>query len=245
MITLRAQVAARGLAVELAVPTGETLAVVGPNGSGKSTIISLLCGLLVPDSGQLVVAGRTVFDITGFDSAGTRRRCWVAPHRRRVAVLAQDALLFPHLDVRDNVAFGPRSHGLSKRTARERATTWLAQVGADQLADRPVHELSGGQAQRVALARALAVEPELLLLDEPLSGLDVDSAAQLRAVLRRTLGSRTTVLVTHDAADVAALADDVVVLEAGRVVESGAASELLAHPTSRFASSLMATHGGR
>ena len=165
------------------------------------------------------------------DDAGT----WVPPHDRGVALLAQDALLFPHLTARDNVAFGPRSAGRGRAEARAAADHWLAEVDAADLADRRPSELSGGQAQRVALARALAVEPRLLLLDEPMAALDVAVAPALRQVLRRVLAGRSAVLVTHDVLDALLLADRVVVLEDGRVVEQGPTSEVLARPRSPFA----------
>ncbi len=143
------------------------------------------------------------------------------PHDRKVALLAQEPLLFPHLGVLDNVAFGPRSGGARRRTAHEAARRWLDEVDVADLADRKPGQLSGGQAQRVAVARALAAEPRLLLLDEPLAALDVAVAPALRQTLRRVLADRTVVLVTHDVLDALLLADRVVVLEGGRVVESG------------------------
>jgi molybdate transport system ATP-binding protein len=230
---LAASVPDRQLDVALERPGGTSLAVLGPNGSGKSSLLGVLAGLLAPARGRVELDGRTLLDV---DATGVR--AWVPAHRRRVALLAQDPLLFPHLDVLDNVAFGPRSAGLPRREARALARRWLGEVDAGDLADRPAHALSGGQAQRVALARALAAEPELLLLDEPLASLDVDVAGAVRATLGRVLAGRTTILVTHDVLDVALLADDVVVLEAGRIVEAGPARDVMRMPRSAFAASL-------
>ncbi|WP_432514998.1 sulfate/molybdate ABC transporter ATP-binding protein [Kineococcus sp. SYSU DK001] len=222
--------APRALAVRCEVAAGEVLAVLGPNGAGKSTLLALLAGLLRPTAGRVVLDGRVLAD----------DRTRVPPHRRGVGLLAQDPLLFPHLSVEDNVAFGPRSAGASRRRARARAAGLLAEVGAAGFAARRPHELSGGQAQRVALARALAAEPRLLLLDEPLAALDVTAAPEVRQVLRRVLrgGDRTAVLVTHDPLDALALADRVVVLDAGRVVERGAVQDVLTTPRSAFGARL-------
>ncbi|MBD8062648.1 sulfate/molybdate ABC transporter ATP-binding protein [Oceanitalea stevensii] len=229
-LAVRAAVPERDVEVELTVPAGRVLALLGPNGAGKSTVLGLAAGTVRPGSGEVRVAGRRV--------AG--EGAWVPPHARRISLLAQEPLLLPHLDVLANVAFGPRARGVARRAADELARTRLAEVGAEALAERRVHRLSGGQAQRVALARALAPDPHLLLLDEPLSALDVDAAAQLRQVLRAALrgSGRTAVVVTHDLLDVLALADDVVVLEAGRVVEQGTTAEVLGRPRSGFGARL-------
>ncbi|WP_110182635.1 sulfate/molybdate ABC transporter ATP-binding protein [Nocardioides solisilvae] len=230
-LELAARVPARDVEVELEVGAGETVALLGPNGAGKSTVLSVAAGLVVPDAGRVVLDGRVLTDA----APGARRRVQVPPHDRRTALLAQDASLFPHLDALDNVAFGPRSAGAGRRTARDAARRWLAAVGAEDLAHRRPRQLSGGQAQRVALARALAAEPALLLLDEPMAALDVGVTPALRQVLRRVLADRTVLLVTHDVLDAVLLADRVVVLDAGRVVEQGATGDVLARPRSDFA----------
>ena len=161
----------------------------------------------------------------------------VPVHRRRVGLLSQQALLFPHLTARENVAFGPRCAGQGRRAAGTVADRWLAEMGVAELADRRPSELSGGQAQRVAIARALAVEPDLLLLDEPFAALDVDAAPAVRAVLRRVVRDvgQTVLLVTHDVLDAVVLADRLVVLADGEVVEQGPTAEVLARPRSGFA----------
>lgn len=227
-LSVHATVAARGVRLDVDLPAGSVLGVLGPNGAGKSTLVELAAGLLRPDDGVVRVGGRTV--------AGPG--AWVPPHARGAALLAQRPLLFPHLDALGNVAFGPRSQGLRRHRAAEVAQARLAEVGAAALAGRRPHQLSGGQAQRVALARALAPDPRVLLLDEPFSALDVQAADELRQVLRTVLHGRTAVLVTHDLLDVLALADAVVVLDGGRVVEAGATLEVLTRPRSAFAARL-------
>lgn len=232
MTGLRAELALRrkdfALDVRIGVPVGSVLAVLGPNGSGKSTLLDLLAGLTAPDRGRIELDGRLLTD--------TATGVSVPSHRRGVGLLAQDALLFPHLSVRANVAFGPRSRGRSGADSRADADRWLAEVAAADLADVRPRALSGGQAQRVAVARALAAEPDLLLLDEPLAALDVDAAPAIRALLRRVLAAdgRTTILVTHDPLDALVLADHVVVLAAGRITEDGPTRDVLARPRTAF-----------
>ncbi|RPF27085.1 ABC transporter ATP-binding protein [Georgenia muralis] len=229
-VAVHAEVAARGLRLDVEARPGRVLGVLGPNGAGKSTLLALVAGLAAPSSGTVHVAGRLV--------AGPRT--WVPPHDRRVTLLAQDPLLFPHLTALDNVAFGPRAAGTGRRDADRLALELLGQVGCADLAERRPAALSGGQSQRVALARALAPDPEVVLLDEPLSALDVGSAAEMRHLLRGVLrgSGRTAVLVTHDLLDVLAVADDVVVLDGGTVVEAGPVGEVLTRPRSRFAAEL-------
>ncbi|MEZ0491736.1 sulfate/molybdate ABC transporter ATP-binding protein [Kineococcus sp. TBRC 1896] len=221
----------RDLDVALDVAAGQVVAVLGPNGAGKSTLLALLAGLLRPTAGRIVLDGTVLAEGGG---------AFVPPHRRGVGLLAQEALLFPHLDVAANVAFGPRSTGASRSRARARASEVLTEVGMAGFADRRPHQLSGGQAQRVAIARALAADPRLLLLDEPLAALDVAAAPEVRQVLRRVLGrgERSAVLVTHEPLDALALADRAVVVEAGRVVEDGSVQQVLTAPRSRFAAQL-------
>ncbi|WP_020669965.1 sulfate/molybdate ABC transporter ATP-binding protein [Amycolatopsis nigrescens] len=212
-----------GLDVEFEVPGGGVLAVLGPNGSGKSTLLGCLAGLVRPDRAAITLNGRSLAGLPAY--------------RRGVGLLAQDPLLFPHLSALDNVAFAPRSSGEGKAKSRELARGWLAEVDAGQLAGRRPGRLSGGQAQRVAVARALAGEPELLLLDEPLAALDVDAAPAVRGLLRRVLrkpSARCTVLVTHDPLDALALADHVLVLAGGRIVERGPTREVLSAPRTAF-----------
>ena len=202
----------RGVETAFDVAEGETVALLGPNGAGKSTVLAVTSGLLRPDRGRVVLHGRRLTSRGGQD-----REVHVPPHDRQIALLAQEPLLFPHLTVLDNVAFGPRSAGSSRRASREAAGRWLHEVDLDSLADRRPAQLSGGQAQRAAVARALAADPKLLLLDEPMAALDVAVTPALRQTLRRVL------------------ADRVVVIEDGVIVEQGPCAEVLSQPRSGFA----------
>jgi molybdate transport system ATP-binding protein len=228
-VSVRAVIDARGLDVEFTVAPGEVLAVIGPNGAGKSSVLHVIAGLLRPDEGAVSVAQRRLTD--------TASGVQVPVHSRRVGLLLQDPALFPHLSVVANVAFGPRArHRGARSGARRAADRWLSEVGAGDLADRRPGQLSGGQAQRVALARALAAEPDVLLLDEPLTGLDVAAASAMRRLLRGVLGAggRSSVLVSHDLLDVVTLADRVVVLDGGRIVESCSVADILTAPRTAF-----------
>lgn len=231
---LSATLAERGFDLAMQVGTGETVAVLGPNGSGKSTVMSVIAGLLRPDTGAATLNNRLLFDL----GKTAKSHVWVPPHARGVALLAQEPLLFPHLSALDNVAFGPRSLGRSRGDSRAVAELWLAEVDALQYVDRRPAQLSGGQAQRVAVARALAAEPELLLLDEPMAALDVSVAPAVRQMLRRVLRERSAVIVTHDVLDALLLANRVLVVDGGRVVEEGPTAELLARPRSAFAAKI-------
>jgi molybdate transport system ATP-binding protein len=231
-LQLRAVVAERQLDVEFSVSAGEVLAVLGPNGAGKSTALHVIAGLLRPDEGVVRLGDRVLTDT----AAGVS----VATHDRRVGLLLQDPLLFPHLSVASNVAFGSHTRRGMFRSARAdkkaAALRWLREVDAERFADRKPRELSGGQAQRVAIARALAAEPDVLLLDEPLAGLDVAAAAGVRAALRDvvTRTGRAVILITHDLLDVFTLADRVLVLEAGKIAETGPVADVLTAPRSHF-----------
>jgi molybdate transport system ATP-binding protein len=232
-LEVEAEVTERDVEVTLDVADGETVAVLGPNGAGKSTLLDVIAGLLRPDRGRVVLDGR---ELTCVASGGRERL--VPAYDRQVGLLAQDPLLFPHLSVRENVAFGPRSRRAPRTAARRTADRWLADLDLAELADRRPGQLSGGQAQRVALARALAAEPRLLLLDEPMAALDVAVRPSLRQTLRHVLADRTAVVVTHDVLDALLLADRVVVVEDGRVTERGATAEVLRQPRSRFAAEI-------
>lgn len=229
-LRVEARVEIRGFDISLEVATGETVAILGPNGAGKSTLLSLIAGLIRPDSGRIELDGEVLVDIA---TGG-----WLAPHRRGISLLAQESLLFPHLSAADNVAFGPRSAGRSRDQARASARHWLAAVEAAELASRRPVQLSGGQAQRVAIARALASEPRVLLLDEPLAALDVAVAPTLRRMLRRVLADRTAILVTHELLDALTLADRVVVMNHGRIVEQGPTADVLQRPRQPFTAEL-------
>ncbi|MGU3499310.1 sulfate/molybdate ABC transporter ATP-binding protein [Mycobacterium sp. C31M] len=224
---MRAQLDERNVEFDITLADGEVLAVLGPNGAGKSTLLQLIAGLLRGDTVRITL-GDTVLTDT---AAGV----FVAPHARGVAMLSQQAMLFPHMTAAANVAYGPRCRGLSRSAANDQARHWLDAVGATELADRKPAQLSGGQAQRIAVARALAAEPRLLLLDEPMAALDVTATPALRRLLRDVLADRTAIIVTHDLLDALAVADKVIVVDGGRVVESGPVREVLTAPRSDFA----------
>ncbi|MFT3876951.1 MAG: ABC transporter ATP-binding protein [Propioniciclava sp.] len=223
-LSIAATVAARGVRIDLEAAAGEIVALIGPNGAGKSTSIQLAAGALRPDAGTVRIGGRTMAD----------GRLFVPANRRRIGYLEQRPLLFPHLSVIDNVAYGPRSRGVAKADARRRAGEELAAVGLDGFERRRPRELSGGQAQRVAIARALAFDPDVVLLDEPFAALDASATPGLRRVLRDRLRGLTTLLVTHDPLDVLVLADRVASLEGGRVGETGTVEDVFQRPATPF-----------
>lgn len=220
------------LNLDLSVTAGRTLALLGPNGAGKSTALGLLAGTIDLDRGSIVVDGRVLDD----------ERTHVPIERRRIGVVFQDYLLFPHLSVLENVAFGARSRGVPRQAARSAALQWLDRLGIADLASVRPPQLSGGQAQRVALGRALASDPDVLLLDEPLSALDVEVRAQVRGELHRHIREwgGPTVVVTHLFDDVAALADDVVVIERGHATQRATVRELVRTPATSYVSRLVA-----
>lgn len=226
------------LALDLAleVAPGEVVAVLGPNGAGKSTTLRALAGLLTVQRGLVRIGDRVLEDT----ATGVR----LPPERRPVGLVFQDYLLFPHLSALENVAFGLRARGMPRGAARARAGETLGRLGVAEVAARRPGELSGGEAQRVALARALVTEPRLMLLDEPLAALDAGSRLQVRADLRRHLVGfggfgGSTVLVTHDALDAFVLADRLVVLERGRVVQEGAPAEVARRPRTDYVARLV------
>ncbi len=205
-----------GLDVDLQVPgriratftadPGEVIALVGPNGAGKSTLLQALAGLV---------------DATGRAASGGREILTLDTRHRRIGLVFQDRWLFPHLSALENVAYAPRAQGVPRAEARLRARAWLDRFGIGDLAARLPGQLSGGQAQRVSLARALASEPDLLMLDEPFTGMDAGVATSLRIELARHLADfgGVTLLVTHDPMDALTMAERVLVLEQGRIVQ--------------------------
>ncbi|MPZ88596.1 MAG: ATP-binding cassette domain-containing protein [Nitriliruptorales bacterium] len=221
------------LAATLEVAAGEVVAVLGPNGAGKTTLLRALAGLVPLGAGRVELGGRVLEDT----EAGIR----LPAEERGVGVLFQDYLLFPHLTALENVAFGLRARGLSRIQAFPRAHAWLERVGLEEVAGARPAALSGGQAQRVALARALALEPGLLLLDEPLSALDAEARLVIRRHLRAHLEAfdGPCVLVTHDPLEAIALADRLVILEAGAVTQSGTIDEVTRRPRSAWVAGLV------
>jgi molybdate transport system ATP-binding protein len=229
------------LDLALDVPAGTVTAVVGPNGSGKTTTLRTLAGLLRPTSGRITLNGRTLDRAAEEASADLH----VPPADRGAGVVFQDYLLFPHLSAAENVAFGLVAHGATRRDALRSAREWLDRFGlADFAAIRPA-QLSGGQAQRVALARALALEPPLLLLDEPMAALDASTRIEVRAELVQQLRAfgGATVLVTHDPSDALVLADQLLVLERGTVAQSGAPGEVAEAPVNDYVAGLFHATG--
>ncbi|MBK3623729.1 ABC transporter ATP-binding protein [Streptomyces sp. MBT49] len=215
------------LDVAMRVAPGEVVALLGPNGAGKTTALRALAGLTPLTGGRIRLDGRAL--------EGT------PPESRPVGVVFQDYLLFPHLSALDNVAFGPRCQGASRTRARALAAEWLDRMGLAEHAGVRPRRLSGGQAQRVALARALAVRPRLLLLDEPLAALDARTRLEVRARLRRHLAEfeAVAVLVTHDPLDAMVLADRLVVVEHGGVVQEGVPSEIARRPRTEYIAQLV------
>ena len=194
------------LGVNLQVPAGHTVALLGASGSGKSTLLKIIAGLEAPESGSVWLNAQ---DISGWPT-----------ERRRLALMFQDFALFPHLNLRDNVAFGLVEQGVRRTEARERADAMLQRFGLGGRGAERVHTLSGGEQQRVALARALITEPQALLLDEPFSALDADLHADLRAEFAdriREHGMRA-LLVTHDEAEARAMAAQAWRLDGGRLM---------------------------
>lgn len=229
---IRVERAGFRLDVDLQMAPGETLALMGPSGAGKSTLLGVLAGFVALTAGSVVVEGRTLQDAAGVD----------VPSRDRGAILlGQQARLFPHLSARDNIAFGPRARRVPRTQARAEADAWMERIGLPGLGGRRPAELSGGQQQRVALARALATKPRMLLLDEPLSALDPETAAGIRSLLRAELTGTTTIMATHDAVDATLLADRLMVLEDGIVTAQGEPQQVLAQPATPFISAF----GGR
>lgn len=215
------------LDVSIEAAAGEVVALLGPNGAGKTTALRALAGLVRLSRGEIVLDGEAIHEHPA--------------ERRSVGMVFQDYLLFPHLSALDNVAFGPRCQGTPKARARDQARDWLERVGLGAHLHARPRELSGGQAQRVALARALAVRPRLLLLDEPLAALDAHTRLEVRAGLRRHLEDfgGATVLVTHDPLDAMVLADRLVVVENGAIVQQGSPAEVARQPRTDYVARLV------
>lgn len=216
------------LNVSLTVASGETVVLLGPNGAGKTTLLRALAGLEPNDSGHITLDGQV------FDSS-------VPVEKRQIGMVFQDYALFPHMSALDNVAFGLRAMGKSKSQARSEAETWLARLGVKDKAHAKPVALSGGQAQRVSLGRALAINPRMLLLDEPLSALDVTTRLETRRMLRDQLNNYDGVclIVTHDPFEAMALADRLIVMEEGSLVQQGSIQEISECPRTPYVADLV------
>jgi molybdate transport system ATP-binding protein len=224
------------LDVAFTAKPGATTVLVGESGAGKTSTLRILAGLDLPDRGRLTLDEEVWLDSeTG--------RC-LAPWERDVGYVPQDYAVFPHLSVAENIGFGLREQRLTSATIRERVQAAMDQTGIGRLGNRRPHQLSGGQQQRVALARALAVQPRLLLLDEPLSALDLKARREVRTELRLILRrlSCVTVYVTHSPVEALLFGDQIVVLHHGRVSQLGSQDELLRYPRSRYVAELMGTN---
>jgi molybdate transport system ATP-binding protein len=221
------------LRVSIEVAPGEVVALLGPNGAGKSTLVRLIAGLASLDRGSI-----RLDDVT-FDEPSAD--LFVPPEARSIGVVFQQYRLIPTLTIRENVAFGLRARGARRVDARRAADSWLERVGLGGSGDLLPSQISGGQAQRVALARALAIEPNALLLDEPLAALDARTRSQVRSDLRNYLDAFTgpAIIVTHDPVDAHALADRIVVIEAGAIMQAGALADIAAHPRSAYVADLV------
>ncbi|MDN4481407.1 sulfate/molybdate ABC transporter ATP-binding protein [Demequina muriae] len=240
MLTARVVAPARGVDATISAEAGRTLALLGPNGSGKSTLLAAIAGLVRPAAGAVTTGTRVLHDLDA------SRPVWRSPRERRVGLVTQGADLFPTMTVLDNVAFGPRSQGAPRADAREQSARWLDSMGLGGLADRRPASLSGGQHRQVAIARALASAPDVLALDEPFAGIDVEAASQLRTFVASFASDLTVILTTHDPLDVHLLAHDVAVLDHGSVVERGTVAEVLTRPRTGFAArmaGMMLLHG--
>jgi iron(III) transport system ATP-binding protein len=208
--------------LDLEIPSGQFFTLLGPSGCGKTTLLRMLAGFVVPDSGRIWFGDR---DVTA-----------LPVHKRGVGMVFQDYALFPDRSALANVMYGLEARGLPAAEAKKRAMAMLQRVGLADYADRSPAKLSGGQRQRVAMARALVIEPQLLLLDEPLAALDVKLRVELRAMVRELqLESKvTTVFVTHDQEEALALSDVIAVMDRGRIVQIGTPTEIYAHPVDAY-----------
>lgn len=240
-LSVDATVRRGGFTVEAAFDAraGETVALLGPNGSGKSSLVSSLAGLLALERGRVELDG----DVLDEPSRGIA----APPEARPVGVVFQDLLLFPHLSGLENVAFPLLARGVGKDEARARGRRLLERLEVGHRADARPRDLSGGEAQRVALARALIAEPKLLLLDEPLSALDVATRAQARELVRDELARfpGVRILVTHDPVEASMLADRLVILERGAVTQIGTPEEIRGGPRTRYAAELVGVNAVR
>jgi molybdate transport system ATP-binding protein len=231
--SVRLALGALSLDMQLTVDEGEVVALLGPNGAGKTTLLRAVAGLVPLTGGYVRLDGRVLEDAA--------KGKYVPTEMRSIGVVFQDYLLFPHLSVLDNVAFGMRSRGARSDEANGTAAQWVDRVGLATYGQEKPDALSGGQRQRVALARALAPDPRLLLLDEPLAALDVTARAEVRRDLKRHLASfpGLRLVVTHDPLEAAMLADRLVVMENGRLVQSGTPAEVTERPRSQYVADLV------
>jgi iron(III) transport system ATP-binding protein len=212
--------------IDLAVEPGEFICLLGPSGCGKTTTLRMLAGFLEPDEGAIRVGGKVISEPGAV----------VPPERRNMGMIFQSYAIWPHMTVRDNVAYGLRMRGANADEQRRRTDALLAATKLSELAARYPSELSGGQQQRVALARALAPNPDILLLDEPLSNLDANLRGDMRLEIRRLHDEfhNTSIYVTHDQLEAMTMADRIVVMNAGRIEQIGTPQDVYDRPNSKF-----------
>lgn len=213
--------------ISFSVSSGEIVALLGASGSGKSTLLHIIAGLVEADSGSVILNQRLLNGLP--------------PESRKIAMMFQDFALLPHLNVLDNIIFGLKMRGINKAFAIEQADDWLVKLGLENLKQRRVQTLSGGEQQRVALARALVVSPQLLLLDEPFSGIDTALRAQLQNLVKQMVQQQNipTILVTHDPIEANLIAQKIALLIDGQLVQIGNPNTLLQRPVSATAARLM------
>lgn len=216
---------------DFVVQDGETLALIGENGAGKSTVLRIVSGLLKPASGRIVLNDRILFD--------SAQRVSLAPEDRQIGYMFQNYALFPHMTARENIAYGLKVRRMPETETEARVNELCERMGIAEIADQLVTRMSGGQRQRTALARALAPSPELLLLDEPLSALDVRTQEQMRRELAAVIRSEKIpcIIVTHSIVDALAVADRIAVIEKGHIVSCGSPEEIIHNPANGFVSS--------
>lgn len=203
----------------------------GDSGAGKTLTLRMIAGLLRPDEGRVTFGGEVLYDQS--------TRVWVRPQKRRIGFVFQHESLFPHLTVQNNILFGGR--GLGKAKSRERANELLRRLSLEKLADKAPGEISGGQKQRVALARTLMQEPRALLLDEPFSALDLLNRKKMRECLAQVMRelSIPVILVTHDLVEALTLADQLLIVDDGRIVQQGPPEEIVTHPANDHVAALV------
>lgn len=213
--------------ISLNIPPGNFVVLLGPSGSGKTTLLNIIGGFLEANSGQILIAGK---DITS-----------LPPAKRPTATVFQDYALFPHMNVLKNVVFGLAMKGITKTERLKRAQDALELVGLADFAKRSIHELSGGQKQRIALARSLVIEPQVLLLDEPLGALDLNLRKQMQhelVTIQKRIGT-TFIHVTHDQEEAMSIADMIVVMDHGKIEDCGAPERIYLKPASKFSATFM------
>lgn len=216
--------------LDLDIPKGSFVTVLGPSGCGKSTLLRIIAGLEQPDSGAIRLGGR---EITA-----------LAPSKRNIAMVFQNYALYPHMDVLENISVSLRLQGFSKAVIAQKVETICAMLGISELLGRFPGQLSGGQQQRVAIARALVKEPELFLLDEPLSNLDAQIREKTRGEIKRLFAAldATVLYVTHDQVEAMSLGDMMIVMEGGRIRQAGTPGEVYQNPANRFVAEFVGTH---